>query len=498
MLKRRILAATLLFVSASSAALAAATQDEANRITASLQTYLGSEPGVITVALQGDDYVITLDAAPYIKKVGTPGLSMHFDPTVLTVRPLGNGQWSVSQSGPYAFSWKADGISTVDGKIAALDWKGTFDENLFTFTDSTSSFKGMTLNQLIDDPTTKIKTTSATSIESWSSTSTAVAGANGAADANGTMQFSGITSAAKNELPADLIAAGMPALDYTATVASGEYASTIKGFRAKAVMELVAWFVAHPAKDLIIRDQAQLKEKIAAALPLWDNIDSKGTFQNTNISTAMGAFGIATAGSGIAMSGVTKDGMFRESFGFSGLTTPPGIAPPWSEGLVPTSFNLDFAFSGFDLEAPAKLALAQADFAKDPPIPSESHMMFLPAFAPKMSLGLTFQNGLIASPIYNISYDANVSIGFMGVPSGTANIRMKGLDAVIAKVQAAATSDPTAQQAMGGLVAFKGFGKAEADGTIVWAIDVTQPGKVLINGIDVAPMMGMAAPPPQP
>ena len=70
-------------------------------------------------------------------------------------------------------------------------------------------------------------------------------------------------------------------------------------------------------------------------------------------------------------------------------------------------------------------------------------------------------------------------INLSGFPTGKANIRMKGLEDVLAKVQAAAATDPMAQQAMGGLVAAKGFGKAEADGSRVWVVDVAAPNKVM-------------------
>jgi hypothetical protein len=102
---RRLLAASLFLATASAHALAAATPEEAARITASLQTYLGSEPGVVTVAPQGDDYIVTLNPAPYIAKINQPGVKVTLDPVVLTIRPKGNGQWDVSQKGPYAFGW---------------------------------------------------------------------------------------------------------------------------------------------------------------------------------------------------------------------------------------------------------------------------------------------------------------------------------------------------------------------------------------------------------
>lgn len=498
MLKRHIFAATLLLVSASSAALAAATQDEADRIKASLQAYLGSEPGVVAVAPQGDDYVVTLDAAPYIAKAASPGFTAKIDPIVLTLRSKGNGQWDVSQTGPYALSFNAESTLAMDVKIASQQWNGVFDEASAGFLSSTFDYKGITINQVVTDSATKMKTTGASAYESLSGSSTATPRPDGAVDANGTMTLTGITSASKTELPPDAMAAGAPNFDYTVLNGKTTYVNTLKGLRSRAVLDLLAWFVAHPAKDLIVRDQAQLKEKVLAALPLWDSVDTTATMEQTSVATSIGQFALPTAQFGVTMNGITKEGKLREAFGFKGLTIPPGISPPWTEGLIPSDFNLDFTVDGVDLEAPVKMFVAQADLAKDPPIPAGSEMAYLPAFAPKMSVGVTLQNGLIASPTYNFTYDANIVIGFMGVPMGTANIRMKGLDDVIAKVQAAAASDPSAQQAMGGLVAFKGFGKAEADGTLLWAIDVTQPGKVLVNGIDVAPMMGMAAPPPQP
>ncbi len=385
----------------------------------------------------------------------------------------------------------------MDAKVAALDWNGTFDENLFAFLESTMAIKGMTVSQVIDDPQNKIMTSAASSIESWTATSKSQASAAGTVDSEGTNEFSGITTVNKSEMPPEMMAAGMPNFSYTATAAGGQYLSAIKGFKSRQVMELLAWFVAHPTKDEIVRDQAALKQKIAAALPLWDNLNSNGNFQNVAVSTAVGNFTVASGGSGVTLSGATKSGSFGEAFGISGLTIPPGLAPPWTEGLIPSDFNIDFTLDGFDLEAPTKLFLAQADFAKDPPLPPNAGLLFLPAFAPSNTIHVSLKDGAITAPAYQIAYDGNMTINLSGLPTGKANIRMTGLEDVLAKVQAAAATDPTAQQAMGGLVAFKGFGKAQADGSLLWAIEVTPDAKVLVNGLDVSAMTGMAPPPQQ-
>jgi hypothetical protein len=504
MVIRKLVSTAILLVSASAASLAAATQEESDRIKAGLQAYLGSEAGVVAVAAQGDDYVITLDMTPYLAMIKTPGFSHKIDPFVLTARPKGNGQWDVSQSGSMAFRWTTPGgwgsasNTTVDGKIASQEWTGVFDEASVSFLSSTYAYKGITLNQTMENDQPKMKTSTATAYAGWSGTTTSVPRGDGSIDSVGSMSLEGVTSASRTELPPEMVAAGMPSLDYTLTNTKTDYTTSAKGFRNKAILELLSWFVAHPSRDLILKDQAQLKEKILAALPLWDSLEAGAAMSGTSISSAYGQFGIPEGSFGLSMSGISKTGKFHEAFGLSGLTIPPGLAPPWADGLIPGTIKFDFTIDGVDLEAPTKLFLAQADFSKDPPVPAETGMLFLPAFAPNNTVGLTIKDGEISSSIYSLTYDAAMVVSLSGLPTGKANIRMTGLEDVLAKVQAAASVDPMAQQAMGGLVAFKGFGKAQADGSMVWAIEVTADGKVMVNGLDVSAMMGMAPPPPQP
>ena len=53
----------------SSTALAEATDEGAAALLATLQTYLGTTEGVVAVAVDGDDYMVTLDVAPLIAKI---------------------------------------------------------------------------------------------------------------------------------------------------------------------------------------------------------------------------------------------------------------------------------------------------------------------------------------------------------------------------------------------------------------------------------------------
>jgi hypothetical protein len=121
--------------------------------------------------------------------------------------------------------------------------------------------------------------------------------------------------------------------------------------------------------------------------------------------------------------------------------------------------------------------------------------MLLPALIPTNALKVTIGASEITSPVYSLTYDGALNVSLAGLPTGKFNVKFKGMDALIAKVQAAVPVDPQAQQAMGALIAAKGMGKAEADGTLSYAIDIQPMGQVLVNGVNVT---AMAAQPPQP
>jgi hypothetical protein len=493
-MKTRTLLATILTLGTSAfAAHAAATAEEAARIKAALETYVGSTEGVVSVEPDGDDYAITFDLAPYLSLVTAEGFSAKFDPIELTATPGDDGKWDVSSSGPYSLSYGIANVMKAEVAIKELEWSGEFDEALYGFASTTYTMSGLTMKQSVEDSTTKSKSNVDYAVASVSGESESTATGDGVADMTATMKMTGLVSSTKMEAPADGSAAAMPMLDYTVNSASLDYTTEVKGMRSKGWLDLAAWFVAHPSKDLIIKDQAALKEKITAALPLWDSLDGSYTLDQTTVGTMMGEFKLAKAGVGATMNGLVKDGRLGETFSVEGLAIPPGIAPPWSVDLVPTGFMLGFDVSGVDLETPAHEIVSKMDLATPDVLPPASQAALLPMLLPNNTIALAIPPGQITAPAYTVSYEGSMNISIAGgMPTGSLTVKMTGMDEVLAKVQAAAATDPNAQQAMGGLVAAKGFGKAEADGSLVWVINMEAPGKLTINGIDMSAMTGMA------
>jgi hypothetical protein len=494
---RALFTAALFLSSVSIQALAAATPEEAASIKASLEAYLGSTPGVVTVMPEGNAYTIKLDAAPYVAKIPDPSVKIFADPVVMKAEPLGNGQWTVTGTGTWGFQMSADKNVSVTVRVGDQNWTSTYDANLAAFTKSTGTFSNIAMAQSLPDPAGSGGMTSTTyNIQSITSESTATPAGQGV-DSVSNMVMTGISTAttatgADGQPPAT----EMAMLNYSATSPKLSYTTTGKGLSYKPMLELLAWFVARPDKQLIINDQADLKVKLQAALPLFQSLIGTTTYEGLVVTTAFGQFEAASLGGDINMNGLVADGKFQERLSLTGFKMPAGLVPPWAQELVPTNFTIDFGMDGFNLEAPVQLALGQLDLSKPEPLPTGFESVILPAFLPNNAVNITIGASEISNALYSLTYQGNVSAGLAGPPTGKASVRMKGMDAVIAKLQAGA-ADPNVQQALAGLIGMKGFGKAEADGTILWDIDGSTPGKVLVNGLDVSAMLGMAPPPQQ-
>src|SRR5437868_4539626 len=102
--------AFICLVSASTPALAAAaTPEEAQRLTGVLQTYLGKEPGVVMVTPVGEAYDVKIDLAPLIAKIKQPNFSAEISPFVMKLTDQGGGMWLVTQDSPLSYSARVPG-----------------------------------------------------------------------------------------------------------------------------------------------------------------------------------------------------------------------------------------------------------------------------------------------------------------------------------------------------------------------------------------------------
>lgn len=464
---------------ASAPALAAATPEEAQRLTALFQSYLGQTPGVVSVTPQGESYAAKIDLAPLFAKVKDPTVSLSLSPLEWTLTDQGGGQWKVDQNQPLSFAFGVKGEGETKGSVASVVSTGVFDEALGGFSTTSAELKAVTAEQTVTD-------TGATTRVSYAvdsvSMQTTMQGSPDAADATSTYSFSGLKETVS--VPA---AADTPAMDLVLTAPSGQQDSTIKGLRLKAVSDLVTWLVAHQDPKEIVAEQAVFKDKLRAALPLFTSLSGNSTVDNLTATSPFGQFAVKQFGFGAEMNGIVADGRLRQTFSFTGLEVPAALLPPWAAGLVPESFKLDVGVADFDLAAPAALILDKLDLSKPEPLPKDLDAPLMQALMPKGSVTITLGPSDILAKLYGLAAEGSMTAGPVAMPSGQALITMKGLDETMAALQA---GPPDIQQMSAGLLLVKGLGKAEADGTLSWKVETTPGGAITVNGADVSKMLG--------
>ncbi len=481
---QRLSALTLILLGCTSAqALSAASPEEAARLTAVLQSYLSAEPGVVTVTPSGEGYDTKIDLAPLLAKVKEPGFSAQVSPIEMKLTGQGGGKWQVDQNQPLVFQMKVDGKADMKGSIGAVKSSGVFDEALGTFATQSSDMTEFAFEQTITEQgkTTKVSYTLA-AVHHESS----MFASGGGVDGTSKYTMTGLRETIAVPGRSD---AGMPPMEFAVEVPSAVLDAKVKGLKPHALNGLAAWFVAHPAADLIKADQAALKDKLRDALPLFQSVGATYSFSDMSVNTMMGRFGVAKLDVVVDANGIVEDGRVREKFTFSGLTLPDGIVPPWAATLVPSTFTIDFNAADFNLAAPAKLIIDNFDLNQDPPLKPEMEQQLLQALLPKGTVTVGLGPSEVIASIFDLKAEGSMVAGPMAMPAGQALVKLKGLDEIMAAIQAAPPEMGMGQMAPMIIVA-KGMGKQEADGYLSWKIESTPQGSVTINGVDPMKMGG--------
>jgi hypothetical protein len=475
---RHLLAAASFLALASSSF--AASQDEANQIKAAFEKYLTAEPGVVTVSVVGDAYDVTLDFNPFAAKIKQPDFSGSMAKLTYRISPQGGGKWQVDQNQPFDLSLKAGPAFDISYKVGTAKLSGIWDEALSGFATSTMDFSNFDSVQTIDDSANKTRQVTKTKAAGFKGDQTSTLNAKGGVDFKGTY-----TSGAANSDSTFDTVTGPFKLAYTTDSSTSEYSGT--NFRQREILSLIAWFVARPSPEAIKKDQTELRELVRLALPMFDNINAIVKAGKVDVTTNYGSGSLSGVDIAVDMNGLTSDGKIREAFKLSGITLPDGILPPWSKPVLPTDISLDFAVTGFNAADPIGLIIDNMDLNAKPPLKSGIEMQLLGMALPKSTFQVALNPGSIKSTTYEISYDGTLDVSLGGPPSGKGTLKMKGFDQTLQSLQQAAATDPSINQVIGPMMAAKGFSKQEGD-VLVWNLESTPQGGVLVNGIDVTKM----------
>lgn len=477
-MRKIAIAASLLLFTSLSPAFAATTQADADKIKADLKAQYGAVADLMTVAPEGDGYHIKLDLSSFFDKVKNSNGQASMTPIEFSLQPDGKGNWKGTHDGPFELNVNMPGTLNLVEKFESLKWAGLFDTASGILANSQAEAKNGIVKEDFTDPKSGNKVGVDATIASIGQTLTATPSPGGGVDAVFSEPLGAIQMSENFTDPN-----GQP-VTLKFNVADGQFDGKFSGLRASPFLGLWRFAAAHPDKASMAKDQAELKTILSSAIPVWNAVSTSGSFGKTEVLTPLGSFTMDKIGFSLAMNGLVKDGKLEEGFSAEGLAPPPGVVPPWASSLVPKKFNIGYGFSGFDLESPAKEFISAADFSQDKPISDAENQKLAALALPAGSVKVSLSKSAISSDTYTLTAEGEMTAGPVVPPSGHGSVSIKGLDDVMRAVQAA-PPEANLKDVVSVIILAKGLAKPGADGTLVWDIDATPDGKVLINGTDV-------------
>ncbi|RCW81028.1 hypothetical protein [Paracoccus lutimaris] len=473
-----------------------ATDDGAARLKGIFQTYLGGVDGVVTVTPKGETYDLVIDPTPLLAQISSES-DVKFEVGTLTyhLTDKGDGSWGVTENQTLSWSFTIPNMMEQIGS-AKIESTGIWDEALPGFREQTGVMTGYTVNTTQYLPVTpapgaagepapeaeleyEVMSRDTQSIDRAETVLKASPAAAGGVDHDMTYSAQGVYQTVEYTAVSPF---GAMKFDITSPGYDGK--ATIKGSRNDGMLGLLAWFVAHPSQELIANSQDGLRDKLSAAMPLWDDVAVDMNLRDLKVVSPFGEFTASNVGAEIGLSGVEADGRFREMVRITGLKIPEAIVPPWALPVIPQEVSFDFTASQFDLAAPVKMIIEGFDLTAADPIAKVDPVQLKAAFFAGSPIALELAPSQIKGEGYQIDYQGQMQLPADTPPGGTARISASGLDKIEAALNAAPPEQ--AQQPLMMLQMAKMLSKPGASGEMVWEIDASTPGgPISVNGQQV-------------
>ena len=450
--------------------------DGAKKLTDVFETYLGKpaagKPGAVTVVPEGEGYRVTLSLAALAAPVANGVFNIEGGNIVFSAAEQPDGNWHVVSNSPLQATIKV-GPQVQNILFDGLKFDGNFDPRAGSFISSTMSIQK--LKQTMASPEANASVTSGLVNSVQNSTVAGNGGVSSKMDYNikdfhEDMIFTSPKKdgAVSPEVKASLVAGSM------------QFTMSLEAFRSRKFLDLWAFFVAHPTKELIAASQADLKAILRPLLPLFDKTAGNFALNDVSVQTPFGAFAAKSFGVVVGMTGLVAGANLGEEFKLSGLSIPPGLAPPWSAGLVPTDAAIGFRVQGIDLAAASKEAVEDFTLNSPKPISDADGLKILAAVAPGGKFEIVLTPGRLTSALLDVTFDGAATVNIPQF-SGKVTVHAKGLDAALEALKKGMATDKNAAQAFGVGTMAKGLGKAGAGGSTDWVVEYADGG-VKING----------------
>ncbi len=465
-------------IAAPALAAPAATQEQADRLNAVFERYVGrsaaGEPSKVTVVPEGSAYRVTYDYKQLARPLESFGVTIDSVSQSVLLAPNEDGTWRVTSDAmpPMVIHIKDQ---TITMSTSTYKFDGVFDPKLGVFTDQTATQEGSLYAQ--DAPAMVQHRRTGRSIL----TEKAVPADAGAVNVDLRYALSDITADMTGRSPPNAATGDAPPpFGFSYALPKANLGVRIDRLLATRLLDLWAFFVAHPNHDAIVASQEELRGLLLAALPLPLRLQEDSAAEGLTAKTPLGEVSARSIAAGLELAGLPGTGTVTFAIAAEGLAIPTTDLPSWMAGFVPTALDIRPSITGFHADEAAKEAVSDFDLTNADGFRPEQRDKIAHIFWPGDGK-VVLAPSRITSAVLDLKLEGEATL--TAAPSGRVTIAASGVDKAIALLQAAAGSDPTAAQALTGLVTAKNLAKPNPDGTLGWVIEAAGNSAVTVNGV---------------
>lgn len=429
---------------------APATLDQAQTIKSALEKYVGNGGGgdasAVTVTPDGERYSVQIDVKKAFR--GLEPMGVMFEPASWQtyLQPQEGGTWHVTNDGSTRFSVKF-GERTVSLIINGTQFDGVFDPAIPSYTRSNSSFENMTLAALGENGETQTRETQKGNV---------VFGAEPVGDGVITGQLTQKSGGSVQQVTLEKPNGSPSAPSFNMKSGASVDESRVESLRVRSLLDVWAFFVAHPSAMAIKSDQEQLRSLLRVALPIFKHASQSASVEETTIESMVGAFEVESASIRLDLNGLVEDGRIGSEIKVASLKLPSGLVPPWAEGLVPMRVELAETLSGFHLQTLSQKAVDSFDLrGKDPFTPAALQELQL-LFGSVDQMILTISPSHLAGALLDAKFEGQIHWK-RPMPDIMMKVSVSGIDNAIKEVQSKGGQDEHAQQLIAVALLAKGL-----------------------------------------
>lgn len=450
----------------------------AREITEKLTYYLPQnirDMGVVKVTPGTQRYALTIDLDPVFRRFDAKNLTLNgLRPFVHYLTPQADGLWKIEANDNLNLS----GSTTSEGE--KTDFTYAVDRySLDSLFDPALTFP-RTINvdvQKMNFSTVASDATVGVTIDSYTSDMRADNVSNGVADLVANMSAKGFTETINDKVAGDVV--------ITASTMDGVWTADRVGLTAfRDFVVFVLDLAKSEAATLTAEQDARFKELIRANIPFVERLAEDMTFRDVKFGWQGMEMKVAEVGYKFDFNGLRADTRVGMQFSFTDPVVPAGLLPPGTEAALPKMASAGVAVSNLDIEGVLNYVVQNADFTKADPL-SEAQKDELGRIVLRGGrINVEFYNVAARSDVYDVTMTGRMTVDPDESSKADADVTIvaRDIDKTVKYLQDNAGSVPEFGQASFMLLMMKGFGKAEADGSMVWNVKVDEAGKVTING----------------